>query len=102
MRFLILFLLVLCAPAQADSIARQGSDWVRVTALPCADEAVRAQITLVGEDPADYRAANAEFAGQPYSACWRPMMQQRVILVRYSDGDGSLIDFGALQPLKDV
>jgi hypothetical protein len=62
MRFsLALILLLAAAPVLADSEARQGNDWVRITAKPCTDEKVLAHIAAAGDNPLDYRAARAEF-----------------------------------------
>lgn len=95
-------LLLACSACHADSIARVGADWVRVTALPCKDEAVRAQIVAAGEDPDDYRAASAEFGGQAFSACWRPVLPQRAVWLVYADGDKGIVPFDDLKPVRSI
>jgi hypothetical protein len=87
---------------RADSIAHQGSDWVRITALACTDAAVLAKIAEAGDDPLDYRAAVAEFRGQSFAACWKPLVQRESVYLRYGDGDQGLIPFDALKPLKEA
>lgn len=100
--FLLAVLVLLVCPAWADSEARAGADWVRITAQPCTEHAVLQLIQDAGEDPADYRAARAEFGGVPYTACWRPRFEQRAIFLRYGDGDGGLVPFDALKPVREV
>src|SRR4051812_2942960 len=84
MRYLLPLLAALAMPAQADSEARMGADFVRITALPCKSEAVVAAIQKLGLDPLDFRAARAEFGGKPYAACWR--QQGGIAHVVYEDG----------------
>jgi hypothetical protein len=101
--FLFLLLALLFAPSvRADSEARQGADWVRVTALPCTDAAVVALITQAGGDPVDWRAAQAEFGGKPFAACWQPVFAEQRALLVYSDGDSGYVPFAALHPLKEA
>lgn len=88
--------------ALADSEARRGSDFVRITVRPCADEKVVAAITAAGEDPKDYRAARAEIGGAPFAGCWKPMFEREMIFLRYDDGDAGLLPFGELKPVKEV
>lgn len=97
-----LLIALAAAPAHADAMARQGEDWVRITALPCSDAGVLAQIQAAGDDPADYRAANARFAGQAYAACWRPMWARRTAFLRYADGDAGLVPFAELKPIPEA
>lgn len=54
------------APAAADSIAKRGDDWVRITARPCSDPGILALIAKGDPDPhahLDYRAAMARIQG---------------------------------------
>lgn len=95
-----LILLVACGGAWADSEARQGSDWVRITANPCTDAKVLAHIPEAQR--ADYRAASAQMAGVPYAACWRPNFQTKMVELRYDDGDQGLVPFGDLKPVKEA
>jgi hypothetical protein len=94
--------LAVASPAGADAIARQGADWVRMTALPCKQESVIAQIELQGEDPKDFRAASAELNGHLFSACARPLWERGVILIRYEDGDAGLVPFGEFKPVPEA
>ena len=102
-RFALAVLLLLCAaPALADSEARNGADFVRLTARPCADAKVLELIAAAGDNHLDYRAAHAEIGGVPYAACWRPLMNREVVHVRYADSDQGLIPFGHLKPVRSV
>lgn len=103
MRFLI-FAAALAAAgsALADSEARLGADFVRITARPCTDEKVIAAITAAGENPLDYRAARAEIGGAAFNGCWEPMKGRRMIHLRYEDGDQGLIPFDDLKAIKEV
>jgi hypothetical protein len=100
MRAFIAILLLLCAPlAHADAIARQGNDWVRLTARPCADPKVLAHIP----DPKrqlDFRAATAHFQGQTYSGCWTPIPGGAGVI--YEDGDQGLIPLEDLKPAPEA
>lgn len=100
MKALMLSFAILCLPAAADSEARSGADWVRLTANPCADEAVIAVLKQHDADPLDFRAAQAEIGGTAFTACWRPMFDTREVLVVFGDGDIARVPFGALKPLR--
>lgn len=101
-RVLVAALIGLAGTSFADSEFRHGADWVRITALPCKSDAVKAQIALTGEDPKDFRAASASVAGSLYEGCWKPMMQQEVVVLVYEDGDRGMIPFQSLKPVKTV
>lgn len=103
MRRLVLPLILLAAAsAFADSEFRQGSDYVRISATPCANEKVRQHIAAGGGDPADFRAARAEYQGAPYAACWRPIFDQKMIQLVYEDGDAGIVPFGAMKPVPEA
>lgn len=87
-------------PAQADSMARQGSDWVRLTARPCTNEKVLATITAAHLDPASFWAATASFGGTPYAACWTLVRGGAGLI--YEDGDQGLIPQSDLKPAPDA
>lgn len=87
-------------PARADSEARKGADFVRMSALPCKDEAVVAAIQALGLDPLDFRAARAEFGGQTFLACWRRVGDLAHIV--YQDGDQGAVPFTELKPLREA
>ena len=95
---IILFALV-AVPAHADSEARNGADWVRLTARPCTDEAVLRHIPDIGRR-LDFRAATASVGGQDYAACWTPV-PGGVGLV-FDDGDAGFIDQQSLRPVPDA
>lgn len=97
-----LALAVLVGSAHADSEARQGSDWVRLSALPCKNEKVLELITAAGEDGREYRAARAEFGGAPFAPCWRLLKAIKSIHVRYEDGDQGLIDFDDFKLVEEI
>lgn len=92
-------LLLVAAPALADSVARQGADWVRITARPCTNEKVPQHIPDAGRR-LDFRAATAQFGGQGYSACWTPI-PGGVGLV-YEDGDQGIVPQGDLKPVPEA
>lgn len=98
MRHLALFLLLAAAPVLADSEARDGADWVRITARPCTNEAVLAQ--LQGNERLDYRQASAEFGGKPFAACWRP--DGDGVFLIYEDGDKGVILRRQLRPVLEA
>jgi hypothetical protein len=102
MRPFLLAGLLLASPAFADSEARIGADWVRISATPCKNEEVLKHLKDAGESPLDYRAATASWQGQDYQACWKPLMQQQMVYVRYTDGDQGLVPFRDLKPVKDI
>lgn len=103
MRYLLAMIMMLAAaPALADSEAREGADWVRISADPCKDEKVLAHIAAAGEDAKDYRRARAEIQGASYSGCWQPLFNKEVIYLRYEDGDSGVVPFRDLKPVKSV
>lgn len=104
MRLPLLAAIAVCValPVQADSIARNGADWVRLTAKPCSSAEVLAHIGTSGEDPKDFRAALARINGTEYEACWRPVYDKEVVFLRYSDGDAGLVPFGDLKPVQGI
>jgi hypothetical protein len=81
MRKFLIAAILAAGPAFADSEARQGADWVRVTANPCKDEKVLAQMDK--ENPLDYRAATAEVGGKLFNACWKPLFDKEVIFLDF-------------------
>lgn len=103
MRYLLaLFLLLVAAPAFADSEFREGSDWVRITPKPCTNDKVLAFLEQAGENALDYHAASAEVAGAPFAGCWKPAYDKRVIMLRYDDNDQGMIPFGDMKPVKET
>lgn len=95
-------LLALAGPAFADGIARQGADWVRITALPCTSEAVLGVIQAAGDNAKDYRAASAEFQGHQFNACAKPIWEKNLLWLRYEDGDQGLIPFDEVKPVPEA
>lgn len=85
--------------ALADSIGRQGNDWVRITARPCADDKVLQHIPDAGRR-LDFRAATAHFQGQDYAACWA-QAAGGVDLV-YEDGDTGFVPERDLKPVPEA
>lgn len=74
--------------AQSETmIARQGSDWVRVTDAPCTNEKVLSH--LAAGAGKQFRAATSGISGAPYAACWVP--SGKMAFMVYEDGDKGLI-----------
>lgn len=86
--------------ALADAEARQGNDFVRITARPCKDEKVLAAIAMHGRNPLDFRSARARFAGVEYVACWA-MMGNAAYLI-YEDGDQGVVPQADLKPVPEA
>lgn len=94
-------LLASCSFAHADAaaIAHEGSNWVRVTALPCNDPAM---VAVLPDEKVrlTYRAALAFVDGKKLLACWRPEPGYVAFQVKYEDGgDGRLLT-NMLRPEK--
>ena len=102
MRLLLCAALLAAGSAHADSEVRNGADFIRLTAKPCADATVSALVTAQGEDPKDYRQAIAEIGGMSFSACWRPMFEREQVFIRYSDGDMGMVPFQMFQPVSTI
>lgn len=85
----------LLAHASPALAVEDGVD-VTLTALPCASPEVRALIERAGDDPRDYRLAQATQGDRAYGACWTPLWKSREILVLYEDGDHSLAPMDAV------
>jgi hypothetical protein len=101
MRYLIVAAALAAASSCfADSIARQGSDWVRLSPKPCADETVKAVIVQKGGNPEAFRAATAHLQGQDFSACWVPV--GGAVGLVYSDGDQGLVSMADLHPVPEA
>lgn len=103
MRLLLLAGLLAAAPAFADSEARRGDDWVRLTLKPCADEKVL-QHMPDKQAHLGYRAAIARYEGKEYNACWKPgvFMGAEGALLVYEDGDAGFVPRAELKPVKEV
>jgi len=99
-RSLILAAAILAFPAIADSIARQGSNWVRLTLRPCEDAKVAAVIQAQGLHPGQFRAAYASFDGRSYVACWTPAQGGAALV--YGDGDQGYVPVGDLKPAPEA
>lgn len=87
-------------PARADSIARSGSNWVRLTLKPCTDAATVAALQEQGLDPESFRAARSEFGGVPHAACWMPAQGGAVLV--YDDKDQGYIPVDALKAVPEA
>lgn len=92
--------LAVASPAGADTIARQGSDWVRLTLRPCADPAVVAVLEAHGEHADAFRAAVAYFGGHEFAGCWRPVGGGAGIV--YGDGDAGYVPAQDLAPVPET
>lgn len=88
--------------AISDSMARNGDDWVRITARPCTNLEVLGHIGKAGDNPLDYRAGVARVGGKEYAACWKPLYAQEMVYLRYADGDQGAVPFGELKPVQSI
>jgi hypothetical protein len=88
------------ASSKADSEANNGSEWVRITALPCSDEKVLQHIPEA--ERKDWRAAMSKINGVAYAACWKPLFQLQNVQMKYEDGDDGFVPFAHLKPVKSV
>jgi hypothetical protein len=94
-----LVMLFVTGLALADAEARQGSDFVRITARPCSDPNVLRHIPDSGRQ-LDFRAATGTFSGQTYSACWTPL--RGGIGLVYEDGDQGVVPQADLKPVPEA
>jgi hypothetical protein len=103
-RFLLTAIAAVCvalpASSKADSEANNGSEWVRITALPCSDEKVLRHIPE--DERKEWRAAMSKINGVPFSACWKPLFQLQNVQMKYEDGDDGFVPFADLKPVKTV
>lgn len=88
MRAIVFGLLLAAGPVCADSIARSGSDWIRLSLNPCEGKAAEV-IRAAGGDPLAFRAGYARISGQEFAACWQPVDGGALLV--YDDGDQSVI-----------
>lgn len=100
MRLLFLILLLAAPPAMADSIARQGDDWVRLSPRMCADRSIRAVILQKGGDPEEFRAAYVHVDGKDYAACWQPVGAGAGLI--YADGVVGIIPLTDLKLIPEL
>jgi hypothetical protein len=98
--FVLCLLLLMPAAAHADSEARFGTNWIRVTALPCTDPVVLVVLAAIDEDVADWRQASSFIDGAPYGACWQPDFNARVAVVLFSDRTYTTFALAHLKPVK--
>lgn len=91
--------IVLCAgaallalSAQADWIANDGTDSVRLTEKPCALDIPQREVMLAG---------SAVVAGEQWVLCWAPVSLQHIRLV-YEDGDVGLVNIRDLMPAPEA
>lgn len=89
MKYVLIALVLALVPlaANADFVAKQGDDRVRLSEQPCTHEAV-----LVHIDPKMrelYFNAWAHLSGHDYLACWT-IGSGRALMV-YEDGDAGII-----------
>lgn len=100
MRSVICAALVLAAcPSFADSIAHQGSNWVRLTLKPCEGKAAEA-VQKLGGDPEKMRAAASNIGGQDFAACWMPAGGGAAVV--YEDGDAGYVPMEDLKAVPEA
>lgn len=101
MRYLIAAFILLLAPlALADSVARNGSDWVRLTLKPCEDTAIAAVMAKQGLNPLDFRAGTANFNGKDYALCWMPVNGGAGLV--FDDGDAGFVGSDQLKAVPEA
>lgn len=99
MKRILIAALIAAGPAFADSIVKQGDDWIRITGRPCSDPNVLRHIPDSGHQ-LDFRAARARLGGAEYSACWLPIPGGVGIV--YEDGDMGTIPESMLKPVPEA
>lgn len=91
---------VLAFSVQADYIARQGKDYVRIMETPC-DASVLQHIPEQAHPM--FLGAVAEMNGKSYRACWTMFQQTGAhLFVVYEDADTGLIPLGDLKEAQGV
>jgi hypothetical protein len=81
---------LLCAAGSSFAntmLARQGSDWVRVTDKPCTDQRVLSHLAPGAESR--FMAASSIIGGAPFAACWT--LSGNMALIIFDDGDKGMI-----------
>lgn len=92
--------LAAAGPVVADSIARKGADWVRLSLKPCANTEVVAHLERAGAHADAFRAGSAHFGGQDYGVCWQPANGGALLV--YSDGDTGFVPVSDLKPAPEA
>jgi hypothetical protein len=96
MRLALLAAIAACfaLPAQSSTmLARQGSDWVRVTDKPCTDQRVLSHLAPGAESR--FMAASSIIGGAPFAACWT--LSGNMALIIFDDGDKGMIPLSAFK-----
>lgn len=89
----LLFAAVGADATVAEAEARDGRDWVRVTAQPCSNAAVLMRLPA-GPMPLLWQA-EVEFRGVRYSPCWH--RKGDAIYLLYEDGDLGILPVSNLR-----
>lgn len=96
----ILIALALPPYARADSIAKNGADWVRLTARPCENAEVIAAIQAKGLEPGAFWAASAHVDGKDFAACWLVAPGGAGLI--FDDGDVGYVPQGDLKAIPEA
>ena len=93
-RCIATLLTLLALSAQADYIASNGADSVRIQDAPCAESI----LALIPPDAREqFRSAVANVGGKEYAACWA-MLPDGTVFLQYADGDAGMIPVSAFRP----
>jgi hypothetical protein len=90
MKYLLLALALLPMTSQADAVARNGDDSVRLSEAACTNAAVLKLLAEHEPDEVDSSMkAETRLSGVVYQACWHPMPGGAHLV--YEDGDQGLM-----------
>jgi hypothetical protein len=95
-RVIIIAALLAAGTAMAqDLVARNGSDYVRLSSKPCSTPAVLALLPAELHD--QFQDAITYVGGQNFRGCWMRVPGGQVFL-RYEDGDAGLVRYDQFKP----
>lgn len=99
-RFILASAALLAFSANADYIARQGKDYVRIMETPCHESVLQ---HIPPEAHPLFLGAVAEMNGKSYRACWTMFQQTGAhLFLVYEDADTGLVPLADLKEAQGV
>jgi hypothetical protein len=96
MKRLIIAAVLAAGTAMAqDLVARNGSDYVRLSSKPCSTPAVLALLPAELHD--QFQEAVSQVEGKTFRGCWMMLPDGRVFL-KYEDNDIGVLRYGLFKP----